>query len=366
MADKPRGVAAPDSVIADKPPGVGAPDSVITDKPLDVGVPDEIEADPRPYVTSAAPGRPLLASRGYQDYVHARERGEELMVPGLGGRVALVTGVNNPSGIGAAAARALAAEGAAVFATYLRLPAPPEASLEPGEAHYRALSAQPADHVVAAIRASGGRVEAWEVDLAEPSAIPELMDRAERAFGPVEILVHSAAVCEPDTFLPAQALGADSRAADGFPLRTIAAESHDRHFAVNGRATALLMAELARRHIARGGSWGRIVNVSTDGASGFATSVSYGASKHALESYSRAAAAELARFGITVNVVSLGPVQTGWITPELERQIVSQIPLGRVGTPEEVASVIVFLASEAARWLTGQILHVGGGKTMAP
>jgi 3-oxoacyl-[acyl-carrier protein] reductase len=90
----------------------------------------------------------------------------------------------------------------------------------------------------------------------------------------------------------------------------------------------------------------------------------YGASKHALESYSRAAASELGRFGITVNVVSLGPIQTGWITPENERDWAQDIPLGRIGRPEDVADVMVLLASEQARWLTGQLVYVGGGHQM--
>jgi 3-oxoacyl-[acyl-carrier protein] reductase len=124
------------------------------------------------------------------------------------------------------------------------------------------------------------------------------------------------------------------------------------------------MAEFTRRSVARGASSGRIVNVSTDGASGFPTEVSYGASKHALESFSRAAAYELGRHDITVNVVSLGPIQTGWISPELERELTARIPLGRLGTPDAVADVIVFLASEQARWVTGQLVYVGGGHQM--
>src|SRR5439155_24404967 len=109
---------------------------------------------------------------------------------------------------------------------------------------------------------------------------------------------------------------------------------------------------------------GRIVNVSTDGASGFAGEVSYGASKHALESYSRAAAVELGKYGIRINVVSLGPIQTGWIAPELEREVAAKTRLGRVGAPQDLADVVVFLASEQARWLTGQMLYVGGGWQM--
>ncbi len=89
--------------------------------------------------------------------------------------------------------------------------------------------------------------------------------------------------------------------------------------------------------------------------------MSYGASKAALESYSRSAAMELGQFGITVNVVAPGPIQTGWIPAETEQPIVEDIPLGRMGRPDDVADVVVFLASEQARWVTGQRLFVGGG-----
>jgi 3-oxoacyl-[acyl-carrier protein] reductase len=73
---------------------------------------------------------------------------------------------------------------------------------------------------------------------------------------------------------------------------------------------------------------------------------------------------ELGQLGITVNALSLGPVQTGWITPELEKEIPPTIPLGRIGRPEDVADVIVFFASEQARWITGQKMYVGGGHGM--
>ena len=84
----------------------------------------------------------------------------------------------------------------------------------------------------------------------------------------------------------------------------------------------------------------------------------------ATASYSRAAAKELGRFGVTVNVVSLGPTQTGWIAPELAAAAAASTPLGRVGEPADVADAIVLLASEQARWLTGQLLFVGGGHRM--
>src|SRR5436190_9458666 len=220
--------------------------------------------------------------------------------PGLAGRVALVTGGNNPGGIGAATARALARQGAAVFVHYLRTKADgglaDPTSEAPGEALCRRAQTNTPDVLIEEIHAAGGRAGAWEADLADAAAIPALFDRVEAALGPVEILVNNAAHSEPDTFLPPSVLGPDARAVDAFPMRTLTAESHDRHAAVNSRAAALAMAEFARRHVERGAGWGRIVNVSTDGARAFASQVSYGASKYALEAYSRSAARELSRF----------------------------------------------------------------------
>jgi len=182
--------------------------------------------------------------------------------------------------------------------------------------------------------------------------------------GPVEVLVNNAAYCVPDTFVPQGRLSADYRSPSGTAMRPLTPEGHDRHFAVNTRATALTMAELAKRHVERGASWGRVVNVSTDGAYVFPGEVSYGASKLALEGYSRSAAVEFGPFGITVNTVSLGAVQTGWISPEMEEEISAEYPLRRVGRPKDVADVIVFLASEQARWVTAQTLYVGGGHAL--
>lgn len=210
--------------------------------------------------------------------------------PHLRGRVALVTGANQ--GIGAAAARALAAEGARVFLTYLRLdraghgdPTLPQA--------YDEVRARSAVAVVEAIRHAGGSADLWEADLTDPAVVPELFDRAEAAFGPVEILVNNAAFWQGDTFLP------DRAERFGWRLQPVSPDTCGRHFAVNSQAPALLIAEFARRHAARGASWGRIVSLTTGGAPGFPEKVSYGAGKNALESYTMAAAGELASLGIT-------------------------------------------------------------------
>ena len=88
------------------------------------------------------------------------------------------------------------------------------------------------------------------------------------------------------------------------------------------------------------------------------------ASKHATESLARAAAWELGPLGITVNVSSPGPVQTGWLSPQMETSLAAQIPLRRVGTPDDVANAVMFLASQQAAWITGQVLYVGGGNVM--
>jgi 3-oxoacyl-[acyl-carrier protein] reductase len=284
---------------------------------------------------------------------------------GLKNRVILVTGANH--GIGAATARAFAAQGAKVFIQYLRLSTKTTISTEksvPGEALYRANQAQTAYEVMQLIRAQGGQVDALEIDFATPTNIPALFDRVEKAFGPVDVLVNNAAFCQADSFIPQEQRTSEDRSAGGFSLHTITAQAHNEHFAINSRATALMIAEFADRYLQRGASWGRIINVSTDGAYCFPGAISYGASKLAMESYSRSAAVELGKYGITVNVVSPGPIQTGYITSELERKAITDIPLGRIGQPEDVADVIVFLASEQARWLTGQRLYAGGGHAM--
>jgi 3-oxoacyl-[acyl-carrier protein] reductase len=284
--------------------------------------------------------------------------------PQLRDKVVLITGANH--GIGAATAKAFAAQETKVFVTYYRGESPySEEELEQalqvgagGDVLYRAMQQQPVEPLIGQIQAQGGAAAAREADLANPENIPCLFDWCEAEFGPVDILVNNHTYCVLETFDPALTTSEGS----GIYLPTAAII--DAHFAINARAYALMMSEYLQRYLKRAAQWGRIINVSTDAAHAHTANISYAASKHAIESYSRSAAAEMGRYGITVNIVAPGPIQTGYITPEAEANIAANTPLGRVGKPEDVADVIVFLASEQAYWLTGQLLFVGGGWRM--
>jgi 3-oxoacyl-[acyl-carrier protein] reductase len=276
--------------------------------------------------------------------------------PGLRGKCVLVTGANNPRGIGAATAMAFARLEARVFLHYHRT----MDSL--GAEQYREQRRKSCDEVIDAIRSVGGEAHAFEADFADADTVPIVFEHAARAMGQVDVLVNNAAAWQPDTFVPAADAGRNPyiELFAGAP-GPISPGSSVSQFVANAVAPALLIREFARRHVGRGARWGRIVNISTAGSDCFPSEVSYGASKYAVESFTRSAAYELGQFGVTVNVLALGPVQTGWITPELERAILPTIPLGRIGTPSEIADVIVFLASEQARWVTGQKIFVSGG-----
>ena len=214
-------------------------------------------------------------------------------------------------------------------------------------------SPQLANTRVKAIRLDGGSASGLEVDLGDHSAVVRIFDGCESELGPADILIinHTHAVLE--TFDPASVTNASPE------VVLTNAESIDRHFAVNSRASALMMAEYLRRHLQRAASWGRIIGLTT--TAGHGRHVSYAASKNALVSYCFSAAAEMGKYGITVNAVRPGATQTGYITPESEELIVAETPLRRLGEPEDVADVIVFLASEQGRWITGQLIPVGGG-----
>jgi 3-oxoacyl-[acyl-carrier protein] reductase len=265
----------------------------------------------------------------------------------LEGHVALVTGANH--GIGSATARILAERGAGVLLSYLLLDDPAEQGTPEA---YRRNRARAPDEVVAAIRAAGGKAEAIEADLLDAGAPHRLFEAAEASLGPVDVLVNNATGWLADTFKPVE----EDRL--GRRLRPLSAETVDRVLGVDARAGALLIAEFARRLVARGGAWGRIIGLTSGGPLGFPEEVSYGAAKAALENYTMSAAFELAPWGVTANIVHPPVTDTGWVTDAV-RQVVADDPqLLRVARPEEVAEVIAYLASDAARLITANVIRL--------
>jgi len=267
----------------------------------------------------------------------------------LSGRTALVTGAN--MGIGAASAVSLARRGAAVFVSYLSTRLPEDDSTFPPA--YREARMRDGALVVEAIRHEGGRAEVLEADLTDERTPALLFQRAEKALGPVEILVLNATGWQrPDSFSG----GSEDRL--GRSLRSVTVDLVDAQLAVDARASALLIAEFARRHKERGADWGRIVALTSAGRDGFPGEVSYGAAKAALESLTLSAAWELGEQGVTANLVHPPVTDTGWVTPEVEREAIANSPLRHYAQPEDVAEVIAYLCSPAAGFITGNRIQM--------
>jgi 3-oxoacyl-[acyl-carrier protein] reductase len=264
------------------------------------------------------------------------------------GRVALVTGANH--GIGAATAKALAAQGLAVLCAYFRSERMGGLDDPSLPAAYRATRLARAEFVVESIRAGGGNAVAMEADLTDVGSVPSLFDTAEAHLGPVDVLVNNASGWIADTFVPA--------ATDRFgrAQTPLTAGSFDQVFLVDARAAALLISEFAHRHVARKGTWGRIIGLTSGESDGFPEEVSYGAAKAAQVNLTLSAATELARYGVTANVVHPPITDTGWVNP----QTASAAHSGgrRIATPKEVAEVIAFLASDAAALITGNVIRL--------
>jgi 3-oxoacyl-[acyl-carrier protein] reductase len=261
------------------------------------------------------------------------------------GHTAIVTGANH--GIGAATAMALARNGCAVLCTFLRVSDPVDPRIPQA---YREHRAQGAEAVVAGIRAAGGRALAVEADLSDPAVPATLFDTAEEHLGPVDILVNNATAWLADTFTPS---GTDGL---GRSLQPVSAATWTQQFAVDAMGAALMIGEFARRHIARQAGWGRIIGLTSGGDLGFPDTVSYGAAKAAQVNYTMSAAAELAPFGITANMVHPPVTDTGWVTDAVRDLVAASQTMFHVAQPDEVAEVIAYLASDAAALVTGNVI----------
>jgi 3-oxoacyl-[acyl-carrier protein] reductase len=263
----------------------------------------------------------------------------------LAGHVAIVTGANH--GIGAAIAKALAASGAGVLVTYLRV-----AATDGDDEGYARLRSEDARGILAEIQAEAGNAVAIEADLTDASTPARTFDLAEERLGPVDILINNASGWVADTFKKAAVDRLDRS------LRPLTPETFDQVFAVDARGSALMIAEFARRHRARGATWGRIVGLSSGGPDGFPEEVSYGAAKAALENITMSAAYELADDGITANIVRPPITDTGWVTPAVEAAVAESDDMFHIATPDEVTEVVCFLCSEAANLVTANVLQL--------
>ena len=261
------------------------------------------------------------------------------------GHTAIVTGANH--GIGAATAVALAANDCAVLCAFWRV----RDAVDPGIPQaYRDRRAGGADAVVDEIVAAGGRALAVEADLADSRTPAALFDRAERDLGPVDILVNNATGWLADTF------AAQTGDRLGRLLQPVTADSWRQQFGVDAMAPALLIAEFARRHVARDANWGRIIGLTSGGRLGFPEEVSYGAAKAAEENYTMSAALELGRYGITANMLHPPVTDTGWVTDAVLDAVADDPEMMHVATPAQVAEVIGYLASDAAALITGNVI----------
>ncbi|WP_431245268.1 SDR family oxidoreductase [Leifsonia xyli] len=245
--------------------------------------------------------------------------------------VMFVTGASRPESIGAAIARNQASLGWDVaFAFWDDY----DASM-PWGAHERAHDAF-ADE----LRALGARALPVAVDLSHPESPAFALERIRAALGPVQALVAS------------HAHSVDSGLLD------TSVEAFDAHFAVNTRGTWLLIKAFAEQFPSAASGLGRIVALTSDHT---AHNVPYGASKGALDRIVKAAAVELAHLGITANLINPGPIDTGWMTPDLAESLAAETALGRLGRPQDTADLVAFLLSASGGWITGQLLHSNGG-----
>ena len=266
---------------------------------------------------------------------------------GLKGKTVLITGTNNPQGIGAATAYAFVREGAKVVLTYKKVQRKFDKNKinENGKDRYYNANAGNADSVEIKLKEMNADYMISECDISDENEVKTLYSAVIQKYGKLDVLVNNAATDDEN--------GLDT-------IEKITKNVIDDTFAVNVRGSLLMIREFINRRK----DYGRIINISTDSSQVFAGQITYGASKATLEALTRSIALEVAKYGITVNCVAPGPTQTGWIDTELEKAVIPLIPMTKLIQPSDIAETILFLSSEQAKMITGQVIKVSGGHAL--
>ncbi|MCU7739611.1 SDR family oxidoreductase [Priestia megaterium] len=250
-------------------------------------------------------------------------------------KIAIVTGASRAKGIGTEICRELAKEGADIFFTHW-------SNYDRSMTYFNEDDSNWSKHLMEEIRSLGVRCESMELDLSQPDAPRKLLDTVQTKLGSPSFLVNNATHSVDVDF------------------RSIDADVLDAHYNVNVRGTCLLTVEFAR--LIEGKHGGRIINmVSGQDKSPEPGNLAYVATKGAVSTFTKSVAIELAPLKITVNAVDPGPTNTGWMSSELKEELRPKFPMGRLGEPRDAAKLVIFLASEEAEWITGQIIHSDGG-----
>ncbi|WP_155592195.1 SDR family oxidoreductase [Lysinibacillus cavernae] len=240
--------------------------------------------------------------------------------------IAIITGASHPSDIGTAICRKLAADGVNIFFT-----------------HWHA-NPEWIDEFKNEILSMGVSSEEMTIDLSDRQAAKTILHTVVEKLGIPSILVNNAAHSTQDGYL------------------LLDAQTLDEHYAVNMRSTFLLCVEFARLFQNSNLQSGRIINMTSGQDLGpMVGELAYVSTKGAISAFTRSLAQELAPFDITVNAVNPGPTDSTWMNDEIRNYLLPKFPMGRIGTPDDVARMISFLASDEAKWITGQILHSEGG-----
>ncbi|KYG59983.1 SDR family oxidoreductase [Planococcus maritimus] len=240
--------------------------------------------------------------------------------------IALITGVSNDTGIGAAVCRKLAQQEINIFFTHWQAePNFPE--------RFRSETTK-----------LGVRCEFMEVDLAQRDVEAAILAHVTSVIGFPTILINNAAHSIDSNYMD------------------LTGKVLDDHYMVNMRATFLLSIEFAKGFQQMGLNDGRIVNLTSGQEQGpMPGNLAYAATKGAISAFTSSLSAEIAELGITVNAVNPGPTDTSWMDDEIRDYLRPKFGLGRIGTPEDAAKVIAFLASTEGAWITGQVIHSEGG-----